>query len=240
MSSIVERRDHPAGIIPEKYLNYPVHALSGGNKKKLAVAIANIGDPDLLLLDECSTGVDPLAADKIISYLQKKLVVPHSNQSLLFASHRIDECSTLCDRVVILHRGQVFFDGGMQAFELIATKFFQVDVILSNSSSSPLPGLFLDYDFEEGGLGFKDIIEKCFQEASGNVRGIDRVVEYSPSYLRITLERQHYKISTVLRVLAHLRSGSFPFEVDRLAIREMNMEEALSSIFDDKLKKSAT
>lgn len=46
----------PTSILPPKYLSYPVHTLSGGNKKKLSVAISSINDPFFLAVDECTTG----------------------------------------------------------------------------------------------------------------------------------------------------------------------------------------
>lgn len=48
----------PHCILPSKYLNYFVHNLSGGNRKKLSVAISNINNPSLLSIDECTSGRD--------------------------------------------------------------------------------------------------------------------------------------------------------------------------------------
>ena len=45
-----------AGIMPKKYQHYLVQSLSGGNKKKLSVAVANVGHPPLLAMDECTSG----------------------------------------------------------------------------------------------------------------------------------------------------------------------------------------
>ena len=47
-------------ILPSKYLNYYVNTLSGGNRKKLSVAISNINDPSLLAIDECTSGTTKL------------------------------------------------------------------------------------------------------------------------------------------------------------------------------------
>jgi len=59
-----------SGIIPAKYLDYPIHTLSGGTRKKLSMLLADLGQPDALLLDECTTGVDPIAAERIVRYLK--------------------------------------------------------------------------------------------------------------------------------------------------------------------------
>ncbi len=65
------------GIVPYKYKNYLVQSLSGGNKKKLAVALANVGCPALLAMDECTSGVAPAAAERIVRYLKHIDHQPH-------------------------------------------------------------------------------------------------------------------------------------------------------------------
>ncbi|XP_028967476.1 ATP-binding cassette sub-family A member 1 [Galendromus occidentalis] len=76
---------------------------SGGNKRKLSLAIAMIGNPSILFLDEPSAGVDPGARRRIWATLvqaQKEL-----NSSVLLTSHSMDECEALCHRLVIMLRG---------------------------------------------------------------------------------------------------------------------------------------
>jgi ABC-type lipoprotein export system ATPase subunit len=90
--------------VPDRYLDYPCQSLSGGNKKKVAVALANLFRPSLLLLDEPTSGVDPVAADQIIRMLlpqtqtqpggepqqpQQQQQLQQRPQGILFASHRM-------------------------------------------------------------------------------------------------------------------------------------------------------
>lgn len=117
-------------IIQKKYLDYPVYALSGGTRKKLAVQISNINSPSLLLFDECTTGVDPIAAERIIRYLKQI----NTSQGMLFASHRIDESINLCSKVIMLLRGQRYLYGSIKAFNELAYQFFQVDISLNTTS----------------------------------------------------------------------------------------------------------
>ena len=55
------------GIMPKKYQHYLVQALSGGNKKKLSVAVANVGRPPLLAMDECTSGDQTIISRHVTS-----------------------------------------------------------------------------------------------------------------------------------------------------------------------------
>jgi hypothetical protein len=122
-------------VLPQKYLPYPVYALSGGNKKKMSLYLSQLAYPSLLLLDECTTGVDPVAAEAIV----QQLLQLKPSQGMIFASHRIDECTSLCTRVLMLHDGKVFFDGPVGAFEQIASLFYQVDIVFATAPPATAP-----------------------------------------------------------------------------------------------------
>jgi len=72
--------------------------LSGGNKRKLSLAIALIGNPEVLLLDEPSSGMDPLAKRSMWKTLSR--FVPH--RSILLTTHSMEEADALADRVGVL------------------------------------------------------------------------------------------------------------------------------------------
>lgn len=78
--------------------------LSGGNKRKLSLAIAAITRPSILFLDEPTTGVDPASRRKIWATLVGIRESGHS--SLVLTSHSMDECEALCNRIGILSAGQ--------------------------------------------------------------------------------------------------------------------------------------
>lgn len=69
----------------KKYENIPCGKLSGGNKRKLSTAIALIGDPPLIMLDEPTSGVDPVARRNLWDILG---VLRKSGQSIVLTSHR--------------------------------------------------------------------------------------------------------------------------------------------------------
>ncbi|MCM8594318.1 ATP-binding cassette domain-containing protein [Accumulibacter sp.] len=86
----------------------PIQTLSGGMKRRLTLARALINDPDILFLDEPTTGLDPQARHLIWERL-KRLVA--EGKTLLLTTHFMDEAERLCDRLAILDRGRIIAEG---------------------------------------------------------------------------------------------------------------------------------
>lgn len=82
----------------ENYSDKPVGSLSLGNKRKLSTALALVGNPTTLLLDEPTSGQDPVSRrrlwEEIINLTRFK------NRSVLLTSHSMEECEALCTRLV--------------------------------------------------------------------------------------------------------------------------------------------
>jgi ABC-2 type transport system ATP-binding protein len=92
-----------------------VAKLSGGQKRRVGLAQALIGEPRLLVLDEPTTGLDPVQrAD-----LRRTLSVTGARSAVLLSTHQTEDVAALCERVVVLAEGGVRFDGAVD--ELIAT-----------------------------------------------------------------------------------------------------------------------
>jgi ABC-2 type transport system ATP-binding protein len=78
--------------------------LSGGQRQRLALALALVNDPDLVFLDEPSTGLDPQARRgvwEIVRGLQR------AGKTVLFSTHYMEEAEQLCDRVAVMDHGQI-------------------------------------------------------------------------------------------------------------------------------------
>ncbi|AVQ99581.1 ABC transporter ATP-binding protein [Oceanobacillus sp. M65] len=78
----------------------PVKSLSGGMKRKLNIAISLIHDPDLLLLDEPTVGIDLKSRKEIGTYLQR--LAKDEGKIIIYTSHDMDEIISLCDRIVCI------------------------------------------------------------------------------------------------------------------------------------------
>ena len=85
-----------------------VGKLSGGQKQRLAVACALAGDPDLLFLDEPTTGLDPQSRRQLWELL---LEFRRQGGTIVLTTHYMDEAETLCDRVAIVDHGHLIAEG---------------------------------------------------------------------------------------------------------------------------------
>jgi ABC-type multidrug transport system ATPase subunit len=88
----------------QEHAHKPVPALSGGLKQRLALAIALLSDPPLLLLDEPTANLDARSRREYLTLLKE---LRKEGKTLLFASHRLEEVETLADRVLLLESGHV-------------------------------------------------------------------------------------------------------------------------------------
>ncbi|HVA51815.1 MAG TPA: ABC transporter ATP-binding protein [Pirellulales bacterium] len=93
-----------------------VSKLSGGQKQRLAVACALVGDPELLFLDEPTTGLDPQSRRQLWEIIRG---FGRQGRTVLITTHYMDEAERLCDRVAIVDHGQVIALG--PPAELIAS-----------------------------------------------------------------------------------------------------------------------
>lgn len=95
----------------ESFLDRRVGGFSRGMLQKVAIARCLIHDPDIVLMDEPTTGLDVTSAHGV-----RKLIADLKVQgkTVIFSSHIMDEIDKLCDRVIILHNGEILHDGDLQ------------------------------------------------------------------------------------------------------------------------------
>ncbi|NNJ03672.1 ABC transporter ATP-binding protein [Streptomyces sp. PKU-MA01144] len=96
----------------EQYRHQYVRSLSGGSQRKLHVICAVAHRPDLLILDEPTTGLDPTARETLLELLRS---LKKDGVGVLFASHHRDELVALADSVVVLHQGRQVEDASLDA-----------------------------------------------------------------------------------------------------------------------------
>jgi energy-coupling factor transporter ATP-binding protein EcfA2 len=98
----------------DSLLDRPTHDLSGGEKQRVALGAALAGRPQVVLLDEPTSQLDPVAGDELIGLLRR--LNQEWETTILLAEHRLERCLTAADRVIALERGRVACDGDPQAF----------------------------------------------------------------------------------------------------------------------------
>lgn len=86
----------------------PLEALSTGNQQRVQIAAALVHQPDVLILDEPFSGLDPLAVDEVVAVLKEQAA---AGAIVLFSSHQLDVVERLCDDVIIIGGGRVLAAG---------------------------------------------------------------------------------------------------------------------------------
>ena len=109
-----------------------VGGLSGGQKQRLAMATALVGDPELLFLDEPTTGLDPQARRHLWDLVDE---LKQAGRTIILTTHYMEEAERLCDRVAIMDHGRVIALGTPQ--QLIATAGGE-DIVEFAVTSSPV------------------------------------------------------------------------------------------------------
>jgi D-methionine transport system ATP-binding protein len=94
--------------LDDRYDHYP-RQLSGGQKQRVAIARALATDPHVLLCDEATSSLDPESTVSILKLLKK--INQQLNLTILLITHELDVVKRICDRVAILHAGQLIEEG---------------------------------------------------------------------------------------------------------------------------------
>lgn len=134
---------------------------SGGNKRKLSLAVALIGDPSVLLLDEPSTGMDPEARRKcspsgfIVSFLFSfdlcssghmwdVIAQVSASRSVVLTTHSMEECEALCTRVGIMVSGRLQCLGSSQHLKSRFGAGYQIEIRCEEGHAADVLAFFLN------------------------------------------------------------------------------------------------
>ena len=117
-----------------------VDPLSGGMKRRLTIARALINQPELLLLDEPTTGLDPQARHLVWERLYR---LKQTGTTLVLTTHYMDEAEQLCDRLVIMDRGRIVAEGAPRNLiaEHATREVVEVRFDTANAQVDALPSL---------------------------------------------------------------------------------------------------
>ncbi len=141
------------GLAPEQ--NKKIESLSKGYRQRVGLAQALIHDPKVLILDEPTSGLDP---NQIVE-IRKLIRDVSKNKTVIFSTHIMQEVQALCDRVIIIHRGELVADD-------------RLSTILAKKTGSPV--LIVEFESEVALFDLKSI------------PGVDHVEEITSSQFRIT------------------------------------------------------
>lgn len=105
----------------ENIRNKKIKILSAGQKKRVGIAQAIIHNPDVLILDEPTATLDPNQKNEIHNLIKEL----GKNKAILFSSHIIDEVEKICNRIIIIHKGNIIANKRKEEFNNELSKIFK-------------------------------------------------------------------------------------------------------------------
>ncbi len=168
--------------------------LSTGNKQRLAVARALIPNPPILLLDEPTRSLDPLAAEKM-----RELILSLKGISILLTSHNLNEVEELCNRVAIISRGEIRAIETPENLRLFHKQTQTVKISFTNLSQKMVKTILTDFLTNFSIKQKRDFLELEFaRETADDLLGktVSKLDEADAKILDITTEK-----ATLLDVL---------------------------------------
>ncbi len=165
--------------LEDKHRAY-IKNLSGGQKQRLALGISLINYPEILLLDEPTTGLDPTARReiwKILLTLKKE-----RNTSLILTTHYMEEAEYLCDRIIILDYGKILARGTL-------------DELLGQCNSNEI----IEVSFDQNpGFSLRSLpgIKKIRSEDGLNYLEVEKITNTLPALMK-TVSEHNVKIKTL-------------------------------------------
>lgn len=124
----------------EHVLKKPAHQLSGGLKRRLNLAIGLVADPDVLLLDEPTVGVDPQSRAYLLNAVR---ALASNGMSVLYTTHYMEEVQSICDQVAIMDHGRLLASGTVA--QLLEQDTEKLVFVIRNAATIAFEQLPADY-----------------------------------------------------------------------------------------------
>jgi ABC-2 type transport system ATP-binding protein len=118
----------------EEFLDRDHAKISGGQRQRLLLALALVNDPELVFLDEPTTGLDPQARRHVWALVEK---IKGEGKTIILTTHYMEEASVLCDEIAIVDHGEIIAQGTPES--LIAEHFSGVTLALARGDSTQAP-----------------------------------------------------------------------------------------------------
>ncbi|XP_060066248.1 phospholipid-transporting ATPase ABCA3-like [Ylistrum balloti] len=174
---------------------------SGGNKRKLSTAMALIGDPPFVLLDEPTTGMDPGARRTLWNVLSK---IRASGRTLVLTSHSMEECDALCTKIVIMVNGRFVCLGSPQHLK---NKFGHGYTLIVRLGSD-------DDGKTAGGDALKNYIIQTFKNAN--------IFDGHQGYLHFQIPDSDVPLARVFGAMERAKSQ---FDIEDYSVHQTTLEQ---------------
>lgn len=108
IDGVVRQAISDVGLSFDEIAHKAPFELSGGQKRKVAIAGVLAMNPDVLILDEPTAGLDPKSREDLLKYIKK--LHAKENMTIIYVTHSMEEIARLVDRVIVMHKGQIVYD----------------------------------------------------------------------------------------------------------------------------------
>jgi len=190
----------------QEYIDRESGAYSGGNKRKLNVAMSLVGEPPVVFLDEPSTGVDPVARRNLWNIIQG---IQANGQAVVLTSHSMEECEALCDRLGIMVNGQFQCFGTVPHLKNKFAQGFTLLVKLKDSVD----------DMNRSEEEVMAQIEKCFPKTT--------IKDRHRGYLQFSIEEPSIPLHVLFRTMESIKGPGLIIE--EYSINETTLEQVFLS-----------
>ena len=217
-----------------KHAKKPVYAYSGGNKRKLSAALALIGDPAIIFLDEPTTGMDPKARRHFWNAIAQ---FRDHGKPIILTSHSMEECEALCTRLAIMVNGKFKCLGSIQHLK---SKFgagtsTSVGTVLSRTCSLVCSGYTLMaklHVFNETHVnGFFSAIKQAFPNS--------QLKEAYEGFVHIHVNETNLSLGALFRIVESCK-GQYSIEnytVSQTTLEQVFLNFARSQLDPDELRR---
>lgn len=184
--------EHVSKLGVEPFLKKRYSHLSTGQKRRLHLALALIGDPDIIFLDEPTAGLD---VEGRVSIHTQIMNLKARGKTILLASHDMAEVEELCDKIIIIKNGEIAFSGSAAELTETAQSVFELKVRFSKAPDFSAAPSLSEFQSDKGYYQFTtDSLERTISQIIGcckaqNIVLIDIKVE------RAGIERRFLEIA---------------------------------------------
>ena len=98
----------------KEFMNRKIKDLSKGNRQKIQFIISVLHNPELLILDEPFSGLDPISVEELKKAILK---LKSEGKTIIFSSHRMDHIEALCENILIIDKGKTLLEGNLKEIE---------------------------------------------------------------------------------------------------------------------------
>lgn len=142
-----------------EFMTQPANKLSGGQKQRLLLALALVNDPDIVFLDEPTTGLDPQSRRNFWKLIEN---IKARGKTVILTTHYMDEAEQLCDHLLIVDQGQIVTEGSPQA--LLKQHFGYSYVCVDEATIENPEALNMPFEKQQKQLVFKtEAVEETLQ-----------------------------------------------------------------------------